>query len=109
MKSLLRKAADEGVTAGPIRVDEPAERDLVLTLDAFEAALTEAYDRRAPTPVAEHAYRLAQAFSRFYAACPVLAAAEAPVRASRLALAGATLRQMELSLNLLGISTPERM
>ena len=109
VKSLLRKAAEEGAEAGPIDIAEPAERDLALTLDAFEAALAEAYDRRAPNPVAEHAYRLAQAFSRFYAACPVLAAAEAPVRASRLALSGAVLRQLEKSLDLLGISTPDRM
>ena len=109
VKSLLRKAAEDGVVAGPITIAEPAERELVLTLDAFETALSEAYDRRAPNPVAEHAYRLAQAFSRFYAACPVLAADDAAVRASRLALAGAVLAQLERSLDLLGISTPERM
>jgi arginyl-tRNA synthetase len=58
VKSLLRRAADEGVTEGPIAVTEPAERELVLTLDAFETALAEAYDRYAPNAVAEHAYRL---------------------------------------------------
>jgi arginyl-tRNA synthetase len=78
-------------------------------LDAFEAALSEAYDRRAPHAVAEHAYRLAQAFSRFYAACPVLSAPHETTRASRLRFAETVLRQLELSLDLLGISTPERM
>src|SRR5258705_1934394 len=39
VKSLLRRAADEGVAGGPVAVHEPAERDLALTLDAFEAAL----------------------------------------------------------------------
>jgi arginyl-tRNA synthetase len=108
IKSLLRKAADEGATAGPITVAEPAERELVLTLDAFDAALVEAYERMAPNAVAEHAYRLAQSFSRFYAACPILIAA-APVRASRLTLVQATLRQLEQALDLLGIAVPERM
>jgi arginyl-tRNA synthetase len=108
VKSLLRRAADEGAAAGPIAVAEPAERDLALTLDAFETALGEAYDRYAPNAVAEHAYRLSQAFSKFYSACPILQA-EPATRSSRLALATATLAQLELALDLLGIAVPERM
>jgi arginyl-tRNA synthetase len=108
VKSLLRRAEGENATPGPVIVAEPAERDLVLTLDAFDAALTEAYDKKAPNALAEHAYRLSQAFSKFYAACPILQAGPA-VRASRLTLASATLRQLELALDLLGITVPERM
>lgn len=107
IKSLLRKA--EGEEAGLITIVERAERELALTLDAFEAALSEAYDKRAPHAVAEHAYRLAQSFSKFYAACPVLGAPDAAVRRSRLRLTQTVLRQLELSLELLGINTPERM
>ncbi|HKR88540.1 MAG TPA: arginine--tRNA ligase [Phenylobacterium sp.] len=108
VKSLLRKAGEEGATGGAVVVAEPAERDLGLTLDAFDAALVEAYDRYAPNAVAEHAYRLSQSFSKFYAACPILQA-EPAVRASRLTLAQATLRQLEQALDVLGISVPERM
>ncbi|RAK65387.1 arginine--tRNA ligase [Phenylobacterium kunshanense] len=108
VKSLLRKAETEGAAAGPVTVAEPAERDLVLTLDAFETALAEAYDKKAPNALAEHAYRLSQAFSKFYAACPILVAAP-PVRGSRLTLAAAVLRQLETALDLLGIAVPERM
>jgi arginyl-tRNA synthetase len=109
IKSLLRKADAEGAEAGHIRIEAPAERDLALTLDAFDAAVAEAYDKRAPHAVAEHAYRLAQSFSKFYAACPILQAPDEETRASRLALAQATLKQLELALDLLGIETPERM
>jgi arginyl-tRNA synthetase len=108
VKSLLRRAAAEGVEAGPIQVEAPAERELVLLLDAFDHAVIEAYDKRAPNLIADHAFRLAQAFARFYAACPVLIA-EGAVRASRLGLAALTLKQLELALDLLGIATPERM
>jgi arginyl-tRNA synthetase len=108
VKSVLRKAQAEGAAAGPIAVAEPAERELALTLDAFETALAEAYDRQAPNSIAEHAYRLAQAFSRFYAACPILQA-EPALRASRLSLAQATLAQLERALDILGIAVPERM
>ncbi|KRA61586.1 arginine--tRNA ligase [Caulobacter sp. Root655] len=109
IKSILRKAAEQNVVSGPITVAEPAERDLTLLLDGFEGALAEAYDKKAPNFVAEHAYKLAQTFSRFYAACPILGADDPAVRASRLGLAEAALRQLELALTLLGIEAPERM
>ena len=109
IKSLLRKAEAQGVLAGPIVVKEPAERDLVLTLDAFDQAVSDAYDKRAPHLIAEHAYRLAQSFSKFYAACPVLAASEPETVGSRLALSGAALQQLETALRLLGIESPDRM
>ncbi|MBP6879103.1 MAG: arginine--tRNA ligase [Phenylobacterium sp.] len=108
VKSLLRKAQAEGAEPGPIVVAEQAERDLVLLLDAYDQALADAYDKKAPNFVAEHAYKLAQAFSKFYAACPILSA-EPAVKASRLALAQTTLRQLEQALDLLGIEAPERM
>ncbi|MES2835798.1 MAG: arginine--tRNA ligase [Pseudomonadota bacterium] len=109
IKSLLRRAEEQGAKSGPIAVAEPAERDLALTLDAFDGAVTEAYDRRSPHVVAEHAYRLAQSFSKFYAACPVLIAPDEATKASRLALSQATLGQLVKALELLGIDTPERM
>ncbi|MDQ3126374.1 MAG: arginine--tRNA ligase [Pseudomonadota bacterium] len=109
IKSLLRKGSDQGATPGAIVVAEPAERDLALTLDAFSQAVAEAYDKRMPHVIAEHAYRLAQAFSKFYAACPVLIAPDEATRGSRMTLSKAALDQLETALTLLGIDTPERM
>jgi arginyl-tRNA synthetase len=109
IKSLLRKAGESAAeTAAAIVIAEPAERELALLLDAFNGAVAEAYDRKAPNFIADHAYKLAQAFSKFYGACPILIA-EPPARASRLALAALVLRQLETALTLLGIETPERM
>jgi len=109
IKSLLRRAAAENVTTGEIAIIEPAERELALVLDAFDQAVQEAYDRRGPNALAEHAYRLAQSFSKFYAACPILAPGHEATRGSRLALVEAVLKQLETALDLLGIDTPERM
>jgi arginyl-tRNA synthetase len=109
IRSLLRKAAEQGLAPGAIVIGEPAERDLALTLDAFSQATAEAYDKRMPHVIAEHAYRLAQSFSKFYAACPVLIAPDAETKASRLALSKAALDQLVIALTLLGIDTPERM
>lgn len=108
IKSILRKAEEQGLKAEPIAIEHDAERALALALDAFDGALRAAYDKKAPHFLAEHAYSLAQAFSGFYTHCPILPS-EGAVRASRLALAGAALKQLTLTLDLLGIAVPERM
>jgi arginyl-tRNA synthetase len=109
LRSILRKAQDQGSAPGAIIVSHPDERAVILALDGFDAALRSAYDRRAPHFIAEHAFVLAQAFSTFYNSCPILKEALPVVRSSRLALAGATLRQLMLALELLGVAAPERM
>jgi len=109
MKSLGRKAEEQQVRPGPIAIELDAERALVLALDGFAEALRGAYDRRMPHILCDHVYTLAQAFSSFWTAAPVLAESDAGKRGSRLALAMATLKQLELGLSLIGIETPERM
>lgn len=110
IKSLLRKASEQGIAPGPLKLSEPAETELVLALDSFDRALTASQDKRAPHILCDHVYRLAQSFSRFYAACPVLQDGVAEdIKASRLTLAQITLRQLELALDILAIDVPERM
>jgi arginyl-tRNA synthetase len=109
IKSLARKAVEEGVSAGPITVELDAERALVLALDGFSDALRGAYEKRLPHILCDHAYALAQAFSSFYAAAPIMVESDKAKRGSRMALALATLKQLEIVLGLIGIETPERM
>lgn len=109
VKSLMRRAAEAGVAPGPIAAEAPEERDLVLALDAFGTAVEQACENRAPNAICDHAFTLAQTFSKFYSACPILAAGDDAMKASRLALARATLKQLELCLHLLGLEAPERM
>jgi arginyl-tRNA synthetase len=109
MKSILRKAAEQGLAAGEIDITEPAERELVLLLDGFTHALKETYLKRAPNILADQIYRLAQGFSKFYAACPVLVGEDDAVKHSRLGLVELCLQQLELGLELMGLQAPERM
>jgi arginyl-tRNA synthetase len=109
VKSVLRKAAENGHAPGKVVVSEDAERALVLQLDGFGAALLGAREKRMPHILCEHLYGLAQAFSSFYAALPIAAEADGEKRASRLALADAVRHQLETGLGLLGIDVPERM
>lgn len=109
IKSVLRKAEEAGFKPGEIRVGHDAERALVLQLDAFAATLLQAREKRMPHILCEHVYNLAQGFSAFYAALPIASEEDAGLRASRLALSAAVLKQLETGLNLLGIRVPERM
>ena len=109
IKSIMRKADETGVKPGDIVVGTDEEAALVRALDGFSLALEEAYDKRLPHFLCDHAFRLAQAFSKFYANCPVLGAEDEAVKASRLALAAVTLKQLETVFSLIGIDAPARM
>ena len=91
-------------------MSEPTEQQLVFALDGFDKAVIQAAEKFAPHIICDHVYRLAQAFSRFYTECPIMAdGVEAKAQASRLSLAALTLKQLELGLDILGIEAPERM
>jgi arginyl-tRNA synthetase len=109
IKSMMRKAKEQGVAPGEIFIGADEEAALVRALDGFALAASEAYDKRSPNYLCDHAFTLAQAFSKFYANCPVLGAEDDTVKASRLALAALTLKQLETVFSLIGIDAPERM
>ncbi|GJL94159.1 MAG: arginine--tRNA ligase [Hyphococcus sp.] len=110
VRSVLEKAANTGVGApGPITVRMDEERDLALALLAFGDTIRETYKKRLPHYLCDHAFRLAQAFSKFYAACRIVDESDNAVRESRLGLVAATGRQLALILDLLGLEAPERM
>ena len=54
-------------------------------------------------------FELAQDFTGFYDACPVMRAETDELRTSRLALCDLTARVLECGLGLLGIDAPDRM
>jgi arginyl-tRNA synthetase len=109
IKSLLRKAAEQGDVPGRLLPPTDIERPLALLLGRLPDAMTAAHARRAPNELCEFAFSLAQEFSRFYSAYHILSETDAGLRASRLRLAQLTLRELELTLSLLGIEVPERM
>lgn len=110
VRSVLRRAGEAGAgKPGKIVLAAPEERDLALALLAFGDALSAAYDKRMPNFLCDHAFRIAQTFSKFYAACRVVDEADSAVRASRLGLVSATGGQLDCVLSLLGVEPPERM
>ncbi|ADM08522.1 arginyl-tRNA synthetase [Parvularcula bermudensis HTCC2503] len=109
VRSVIAKAGERPDPAAPILLTDEAERQLVLEMSLYGDAVEAAYRRRLPHLICDHAYRLAQAFSRFYTHCRIGDEADPAVRASRLALALLTARQLEAALTLLGIDVPEKM
>jgi arginyl-tRNA synthetase len=109
IKSILRKAGEQGFAAGAPRVASAEERELILHLLAAPDAMLAAEDKRAPNILCDYAFTLAQSFSRFYAAHHILSESDADVRAQRLGLCQRTLETLERILDLLGIAVPARM
>jgi arginyl-tRNA synthetase len=86
----------------------PAERHLALGLLGFPEAYAQALDALAPHRLCVYLFDLAQRFTSFYDACPVISS-EGVVREERLALCDLTARTLSQGLALLGIEAPEQM
>ena len=109
IKSLLRKAADAGYADAPLTISSDSERQLALALLRLPDAVALAQTRRAPNVLCDHAFEVAQAYSRFYGEHHIMSMNDAALRGGKLALCRAVLSQLTLVLGLLGIEVPERM
>lgn len=109
IRSVLdRAASDLGSGEREIRLYLPEERALAISLLGFDAAVRNAADLMEPHRLCAYLFGVAQRFSSFYDAAPVLKA-EADIRGSRLALCRRTVQVLERGLAVLGIPTPRRM
>jgi arginyl-tRNA synthetase len=88
---------------------EPTEKALTLKLAAFADAISDVTGTLEPHRLCTYLYELAEAYTSFYETCPVLKAATAEQRSSRLALCALTAATLHNGLALLGISVPARM
>lgn len=112
ISKILRDAGDDAADlAGVVpTLGEPQERSLGKALLGFDAAVHDTADKLGPHRLCTYLFDLAQTFTSFYEACPVLKAGVPPeTRRSRLALCALTARVLADGLGLLGIDAPERM
>jgi len=112
VRSIFRKGGEKAEThradADPLALEAPEELALGKMLLRFPETLQRALDGYQPNVLAAYLYDLAQAFTAFYEACPVLKSEE-PVRAARLRLCDLVARVIAKSLDLLGIEVADRM
>ena len=106
-KKILQKAPNkaEAKESSDLTLN-PSERNLMKKLLEYRSILDEAVAELAPHKVANYLYELAQSFSRFYEASPVIGHDN---EAERLRLVQIFLEVMTHGLDLLGISVPESM
>ena len=103
------KAEPAGLRPSAIVLGHPAERALAMACLKLPVAVASASAGFAPNDIADLAFAVAQAFSRFYAECPVLNAEDEGARAARLALCGLAHAVLSKALWMLGIAVPQRM
>lgn len=107
INSILRKAGE--LKPGAVMITNQEERDLALKLMQLNNIVMRAHEAKEPSIISDYAYTLAQAFSSFYNASPIMSAASPELAASRLQLAKIVRDVLTLLLNLLGIEAPEVM
>ena len=112
VRSIFRKGGHEAeqsrLDASPIAADTPQEAALGKMILRFPETLDRTLEDYRPNILATYLFDLAQAFTAFYDACPVIQSEE-PLRARRLKLCDLTARTIQCGLGLLGIETAERM
>jgi len=109
LRSIFRRLdAPFSAADATFALESPQERQLALGLLALPEAFDVAFSTLQPHKLCTYLFDLAQRFTTFYEACPVLSSEEA-LRAERLALCELTARTLELGLSLLGIAAPQQM
>ncbi|MBE9608798.1 arginine--tRNA ligase [Chitinilyticum piscinae] len=107
VQSVFRKVGDFDASAAVV-IDAAAEKQLALHLAQFDEVIESVASSCQPHQLCAYLFTLAQQFSRFYEACPILSA-EGATRASRLQLAALTARTLRTGLDLLGIAVLDEM
>lgn len=107
INSIMRK--NQNLVPGAVVITNPEERALGLKLTQLSSVVFRAEADKEPSVISDYAYTLAQLFSSFYNASPIMGAETPEIAASRLALARLTRDVLVKLLYLLGIEAPEAM
>ena len=111
IRSVLRKAAEQGFTIGDYTAVVPNEKEIALiqTLADFPQTVQEAGRTYSPALIANYTYELVKQYNQFYHDCSILREENPEVRSLRLALSEITARTVKTAMSLLGIMVPDRM
>ncbi len=112
MKSILakyhgKKQLPEGARILPAHSE--SEKALMLLLARFNGAMENAYEETAPHKVCAYVYDLANAFNHFYHETRIMAEEDAMVQAGYIRLLTLAKGILEVCIDVLGFSAPEKM
>ena len=112
IKSILNKYKEAGKEAGTAAIlpaHSESEKALMLELTRFNAMMENAYEETAPHKVCSYIYDLANALNHFYHETKIMADEDQAVQASYVRLLTLTRRTLEVCIDVLGFSAPDRM
>lgn len=111
IQSILRKEEAEEHSGIPAFQQPllPLEKSIIIQLEKFEQALENAALEMDPSIIANYAFELAKTFNTFYTEHSVTKAENEEKKTLRLQLCKAVAQAISYSMELLGISVPERM
>ena len=111
IKSVLRKAEENGIKFADYSNVEPNEKEisLIQTLSTFPSTVAEAGRSYSPALIANYTYELVKQYNQFYHDYSILREEDAAVRSLRLTLCKVTAEVIKTAMSLLGINVPERM
>lgn len=112
IKSILSKFAEQGGVLTDTVIQEAvngSEKSLMLELAKFNTMMEAAYEELAPHRVCAYIYDIANAFNHFYHETKILTEEDARKKSGWIALLMLTRDILEVCIDLLGFSAPERM
>ncbi|HEY9006620.1 MAG TPA: arginine--tRNA ligase [Ohtaekwangia sp.] len=114
IKAILRKAESLNIQVNAsdlkgITSLEPAEREGLSLISAFENKLKDAAKDYSPSILANYAFEVAKAYNQFYQSIPIFNEENQAKLKFRIAFSYAVANVIKRSMKLLGIEVPERM
>jgi arginyl-tRNA synthetase len=112
IKSILSKYTEQGGDSSKAALrdaENAAEKELMLEVSQFNAMMETACEEIAPHRICAYIYDLANAFNHFYHETKILTEQDAERKAGYIALLVLTKDILEVCIDLLGFSAPDRM
>ena len=112
IKSILSKfraAYPDAVLGTILAPAHKSETELMLELGKFNETVYQAYEQKAPNKLCHFIYDLTGAFNQFYNECSIMKESDAARQASYVTLISLVLQVLEIAVDLLGFSAPDRM
>ncbi|MBE6453254.1 MAG: arginine--tRNA ligase [Alphaproteobacteria bacterium] len=106
INSILRKSE---LAPSDVVITNKEERDLALKIAQLNSVIMRAEAEKEPSIISDYTYNLAQVFSSFYNASPIMNEEDKNKASSRLRLAKLVRDILTLNLYLMGIEAPEAM
>ena len=109
MKSLLKKADEEGIKYADVKVIDDSTKEIVLNLLNINKVLIKSFNARSLNEITELLYKLTNSYNNFYSNVRVLTEENEVNKTSWLALTKVVYDNNIKLLNILGIDVPNRM